>query len=77
MATSEDSLVHVASVAEVRETSPTVVTVNGRSVGLFFEDGSVHALDNQCPHMGFPLHRGTVDDGVLTCHWHHARFELD
>ena len=77
MASSEDSLVHVASVADVREAGPTVVTVDGRSVGLFYEDGTVHALDNRCPHMGFPLHRGTVDDGVLTCHWHHARFELD
>jgi hypothetical protein len=26
--------------------------------------------------MGFPLHQGTVKDGILTCHWHHARFDL-
>ena len=26
--------------------------------------------------MGFPLDRGTVSDGILTCHWHHARFDL-
>jgi hypothetical protein len=26
--------------------------------------------------MGFPLHRGTVESGLLTCHWHHARFDL-
>ena len=26
--------------------------------------------------MGFPLHRGSVGDGILTCHWHHARFDL-
>jgi hypothetical protein len=26
--------------------------------------------------MGFPMSRGTVNDGILTCHWHHARFEL-
>ena len=26
--------------------------------------------------MGFPLHRGTVGDGILTCHWHHAKFDL-
>jgi hypothetical protein len=26
--------------------------------------------------MGFPLHRGSVHDGILTCHWHHARFDL-
>jgi hypothetical protein len=27
--------------------------------------------------MGFPLHRGSVADGILTCHWHHARFDLE
>jgi hypothetical protein len=27
--------------------------------------------------MGFPLHRGTVQGGILTCHWHHARFDLE
>jgi hypothetical protein len=27
--------------------------------------------------MGFPLHRGSVRDGILTCHWHHARFDLE
>ena len=36
----------------------------------------MHAVDNRCPHMGFPLHRGSVADGILTCHWHHARFDL-
>jgi nitrite reductase/ring-hydroxylating ferredoxin subunit len=34
------------------------------------------AFDNRCPHMGFPLDRGSVEDGILTCHWHHARFDL-
>ena len=33
-------------------------------------------MDNRCPHMGFPLARGTTKDGILTCHWHHARFDL-
>jgi hypothetical protein len=27
--------------------------------------------------MGFPLHKGSVADGILTCHWHHARFDLE
>jgi hypothetical protein len=33
-------------------------------------------VDNRCPHMGFPLNQGSVKDGILTCHWHHARFDL-
>jgi nitrite reductase/ring-hydroxylating ferredoxin subunit len=40
-------------------------------------DGSrCFAVDNRCPHLGFPLQRGSVADGILTCHWHHARFDV-
>ena len=44
---------------------------------VVYDRGRVFALDNRCPHMGFPLDRGSVEDGILTCHWHHARFDLD
>ena len=27
--------------------------------------------------MGFPLHQGSVSNCILTCHWHHARFDLE
>ncbi|HEV2310377.1 MAG TPA: Rieske 2Fe-2S domain-containing protein, partial [Acidimicrobiia bacterium] len=40
-------------------------------------EGRAYALEDRCPHMGFPLHRGTCDAGLLTCHWHHARFDLE
>jgi nitrite reductase/ring-hydroxylating ferredoxin subunit len=62
---------------DVRSAGRTSVRVAGHSLALFFHDGRVHALDNRCPHMGFPLHRGTLQDGILTCHWHHARFDLE
>jgi hypothetical protein len=26
--------------------------------------------------MGFPLGKGSLDGGLLTCHWHHARSDL-
>ena len=53
-----------------------VVSVGGQTIALFADGGVVRAVDNRCPHMGFPLHRGSVCDGILTCHWHHARFDL-
>lgn len=55
-----------------------VVTVRGRDcpIALFWHEDQVFAVDNRCPHMGFPLDQGTVHDGMLTCHWHHARFDL-
>lgn len=66
-----------ARLDEVRAAGRTSVRVAGHSLALFFHDGKVYALDNRCPHMGFPLHRGTLRDGILTCHWHHARFDLE
>ena len=45
-------------------------------VVVFWHDGEAWALEDRCPHLGFPLHRGTVDAGMVTCHWHHARFDL-
>ncbi|MBI1802557.1 MAG: Rieske (2Fe-2S) protein [Chloroflexi bacterium] len=45
-------------------------------VAIFYTDGGLYAVDNRCPHMGFPLAQGSVKDGILTCHWHHARFAL-
>ena len=65
-----------ASLEELREAGRLVVSVGGHTICLLAENGTVHAIDNRCPHMGFPLHRGTVSDGILTCHWHHARFDL-
>ena len=44
---------------------------------VVYEQGCLHALDNRCPHLGFPLQRGSVENGILTCHWHHARFDLE
>ena len=76
MDTRSDSFVRAARLGDVRAAGRASVRVAGHSLALFFHDGNVHAVDNRCPHMGFPLHRGTLQDGILTCHWHHARFDL-
>jgi len=68
--------VPVADLAELRDEGRMVVSPDSHSIALFHHEGEVYAVDNRCPHMGFPLADGTVDDGILTCHWHHARFEL-
>jgi nitrite reductase/ring-hydroxylating ferredoxin subunit len=54
-----------------------VVHGRHRPIIVIYDRGRVFALDNRCPHMGFPLERGSFEDGILTCHWHHARFDLE
>jgi nitrite reductase/ring-hydroxylating ferredoxin subunit len=75
-AVATEPLVRAASLAELRASGRLVVHVERHTLCLFADGDGVYAVDNRCPHMGFPLHRGTLCDGILTCHWHHARFDL-
>ncbi len=65
-----------ATLADLEPHGLTTARVGGRTLVLWRYDGQIYALDNRCPHMGFPLDRGTCSDGILTCHWHAARFDL-
>ena len=49
----------------------------GRSIALFNIDDKIYATDNQCPHMGYPLTRGRIRHGILTCDWHERSFDLE
>ena len=71
-----NGMVRVAALDEVRRRGVMVTRAGERAVAVFAAGGEIHAVDNRCPHMGFPLDRGSVKDGILTCHWHEARFEL-
>ena len=68
--------VRVGRLEELKAKGRVVVRGHHRPILLVYENEHVFALDNRCPHMGFPLDRGNIEDGILTCHWHHARFEL-
>ncbi len=68
--------VRAASLADLEAAGCLSAQVDRHTVALFLYDGQVYAVDNRCPHMGFPLDRGTVQDGILTCYWHYARFDL-
>lgn len=68
--------IRVGSVDEVKQQGTIVVLGGDRPLAVFYHQDQIYAVDNRCPHMGFPLHRGSTQDGILTCHWHHARFDL-
>ena len=75
-----DGMIRAGTLAALREKG--VLTLSGapggvhHGIAVFFHEGQVYALDNRCPHMGFPLSQGTCQDGIVTCYWHYARFDL-
>jgi nitrite reductase/ring-hydroxylating ferredoxin subunit len=64
------------TIEELKSKGRLVVRDAHRPILIVEDLDRVYSLDNRCPHMGFPLDRGSVEDGILTCHWHHARFDL-
>lgn len=74
MAVAADRLVRVGRIEELSK--PRIVSGGRHGIAVIADGDKIYAVDNRCPHMGFPLHRGSVCDGILTCHWHHARFDL-
>jgi nitrite reductase/ring-hydroxylating ferredoxin subunit len=66
-----------ASLADLETKGRLTANVGEHLVVMFHTGGKIFAVDNRCPHMGFPLGRGSIKDCIRTCHWHHARFDLN
>ncbi|UWQ21967.1 FAD-dependent oxidoreductase [Jannaschia sp. W003] len=46
-----------------------------RAVLLVREGDAVRAFTHACPHLGLPLSKGVLRDGVVICAFHHACFD--
>lgn len=78
MATEEAKWTKLAELSEVPVGEAKAVQIGeGRSIALFNIDDKIYATDNQCPHMGYPLTRGRIRHGILTCDWHERSFDLE
>jgi nitrite reductase/ring-hydroxylating ferredoxin subunit len=68
--------VRAGSFEELRKTGQLLTKIGSLPVVVFWDVDRAYAIEDRCPHMGFPLHQGTVECGLVTCHWHNARFDL-
>ncbi len=63
--------------AELERRGRAVVRVAGKQLALFVSSAGVFACNNRCPHEGYPLSEGSLDDECrLTCNWHNWKFDL-
>ncbi|PIQ28553.1 hypothetical protein COW36_12730 [bacterium (Candidatus Blackallbacteria) CG17_big_fil_post_rev_8_21_14_2_50_48_46] len=68
----------VGFVAELESKGRILVREGTRQIAVFMSQGEVYALDNRCPHEGYPLLQGALNAAQcsLTCHWHNWKFDL-
>ena len=78
MVTNEPEWRKVGDIGDIPEGGAKSVALDeGRTIALFNDAGKIYATDNQCPHMGYPLTRGVIRHGILTCDWHGRSFDLE
>ena len=54
-----------------------VESIDGRTLAIFrLSPDEIYVVDNQCPHEGYPLAKGSVQGYNLTCCWHNFKFDL-
>jgi len=51
--------------------------IMARRVAVFNIAGQLYGIESDCKHMRASLATGSVKDGVLTCRWHHWRYNLE
>ena len=70
----------VTSKEELHKKGRVLFKKKPKQIVVFERKDGVYAIDNRCPHQGYPLNEGAVEekDGkqILTCHWHNWKFDL-
>jgi len=65
----------VAEIKEFEKTEKKLVEVGDKKILLTKVDGAYYAVSNKCPHMGGSLFKGSLEDGVITCPRHGAKYD--
>lgn len=68
--------VDVATVEELPPGSWRVVDVDGALIAVFNIDGEYHAIEDVCTHDGSTLTGGDIEDDVIVCPRHGAKFSI-
>lgn len=70
------AFVPVAKVEEIPASRALRVTVGGIALGLYRIGDAIHAMEDACPHAGFPLSKGRFVDGVIVCAAHGLCYDV-
>ena len=66
----------IATTADTSVDKTLKVKANGQSI-IVAKVGNKHcAIANKCPHLGLPIGTGKVENGIVTCPFHGAKFDM-
>lgn len=70
------SFIPVAKISDFGKKGMLCKTVNGTNIALFKIRNAYHAISNTCTHAGGSLCNGTLEDTIVECPLHGAKFDV-
>lgn len=61
---------------QVDPDNPIAAEIDGTKIGVFEVEGTLHAIDDVCPHAHAILSSGFIDGGEIECPLHNAVFDI-
>ena len=74
--TQNQDYVEAGKVSEITEGHMKHVEINGKEIAVANLDGKFYAFADRCGHMNARLSRGNINQNIVTCPFHAARFDI-
>lgn len=74
----EERWTHASALEALKPGGARLIRIGREQIALFrLSDDRLFAVDNRCPHEGYPLVQGALSGQTLTCVWHNFKFNLE
>ena len=72
----EGNWLEAGALSDIPEGSIRATEIGGEKLLLSRQGSVVTCFQNACAHLGFPLHDGEIEDGIITCPHHGFQYDL-
>lgn len=72
----EGNWLAAGALSDIPEGSIRATDIGGEKLLLSRQGPVVTCFQNACAHLGFPLHDGEIEDGIITCPHHGFQYDL-
>jgi nitrite reductase/ring-hydroxylating ferredoxin subunit len=71
-----ESYVEVAKIDEISPGNMKHVELDGKEIVVSNVNGKFYAMDERCGHMNARLSNGNINQNIVTCPFHAAKFDI-
>ncbi len=73
---SPEGYTFVANIDDLPQGKGQVFKLEGKTLAVFRVGDRCFAINNICPHQGASLAKGNLKGFVVSCPWHHQKFDI-